>query len=173
MQTTSNGVLLEMNQKKNYHSDGSLSGAIIQKLAKDLFGVEIGDYQAGAIASRVAGVIGNVVGDQDGGASVDDLEGRRGLMLEFPVLLPVRVDGGSISLNLDDVDLEEEFALCVEDMLSGAIPIKVVTKEGEGEAVFLDPQEIRFGGQQNGSTSRRSNSYGSGSSARGRGRRGG
>jgi hypothetical protein len=135
---------------------------MVQRAAQDLFGVQLSDFHASVIANKIGGVLGDMMGDIFGGggskslrsggewgASVDELDGRRGLLLEVPFLVPVWIDDGCINLDLSDFDFGEEFNDALEDLNNGSVPIKIITKDGEGEEVFLDPETIEFGGDQN------------------------
>lgn len=171
--------------KKRSRSNGSsfLSPEMVQRAAYDFFGVELSDFHSSVIANKIAGVLGDMLGDIFGGgsgrlsgghewgASVDDLDGRRGLLLEVPFLVPVCVDDGCIDLELSDFDFEQEFGDALEDLNSGSVPIKIITKDGEGEEVFLDPSTIEFGGDENVGNNRSSRRSSGGRPGRGGGPR--
>ncbi len=139
-----------------------LSPEMVQQAAQDLFGVQLSEFHAGVIANKIGGVLGDMTADIFGGtgsprirgggqwgASVDELDGRRGLLLEVPFLAPVSIEDGRIDLDLDGLDFEQEFGDALEDLNSGNVPLKIITKDGEGDEVFLDPATVEFGGSRN------------------------
>ena len=100
----------------------------------------------------------------------DQLNGRKGLFVEFPIMIPISLNDGVIRLDLDGFDFNEEFNTIMEEWEEERVGIKVYTKNGSGPAYLIDPNDVEIdvyiGEEEDDSNTRSSRAN---SSGRGRG----
>lgn len=106
-----------------------LINGVVRRLAKEILDMDISEEQAGSVARGVRDGVRKL----DRRGRLEDLEGRRGLMLQVPFLLPVTFYDDEVQVNIEEFDLPSEIENTLDEWQEGIVDLYVVSKDGAGD----------------------------------------